>query len=106
MRLIILAILPLLFSSYFLFLKDPPVWPDEATSFYQAKTLLETGKMNADIYGGIPSDAIKSGLAFPPLYFFTLGVWTNIFGDKIEAIRTLSLTLGVATLIVFYYLLK
>ena len=104
--LIALAILPLLLASYFLFLKDPPVWPDEATSFHQAQALLQTGKINADNYGGIPIEAKKAGLGFPPLYFITLGTWTNVFGGSIESIRALSVMLATLTATVFFFIVK
>ena len=101
-----LAILPLLLASYFLFLKDPPIWPDEGTSLHMAKAILQTGKINAQNYGGIPEEAAISGIAFPPLYFYLLGIWTSIMGENIEAIRSLSLILGGITIAIFFYITK
>ena len=69
-----------------------------------AKTLLETGKMNAGNYGGIPDVAVGAGLGFPPVYFFILGIWARVFGESIEAIRALSLTIGLLSAIIFYFL--
>lgn len=102
--LITVVTLPLFLSSYFFFLKVPPIWPDEGTSLYQAKTLLETGKMQAYNYGGVPEVAKSAGLGFPPLYFALLGLWTGTFGESIESIRALSLSLGVLCVVVFYFL--
>ena len=104
--LLVIAILPLLFSAYFLFLKDPPVWPDEYSSLQMTKHLFETGRMNAGHYGGIPAEAVQAGLGFPPLYFATLGAWTSIFGESIEAVRSLSLVIGMLCVVVFYFIVK
>lgn len=104
-KLIALTLLPLLISAYFLFLKDPPVWPDEGTSLHMAKAIRQTGRINAQIYGGIPKVAAEAGLGFPPLYFMALGGWTKVFGESIESIRALSLLLGVVTLAVFYFVI-
>lgn len=101
-----ITILPLFLASYFLFLKDPPVWPDEGTSLYMAQALLKNGHIDAFNYGGVPPEAKRAGLAFPPLYFFTLGVWSNFFGGSIESIRSLSLLLGSLAAATFFALLK
>ncbi len=104
--LLIISLLPLFLAAYFLFLKDPPVWPDEATSLHQAQSLLKNGKIDAFNYGGIPEGSKRAGLAFPPLYFITLGLWTNLFGETIESIRALSLLIGSLAAVTFFFLVK
>ena len=104
--LLVISILPLFLASFFLFLKDPPVWPDEGTSLHQAESLLKNGKIDAFNYGGIPIESKRAGLAFPPLYFIMLGFWTDLFGQTIESIRLLSLFLGSLAAAAFFFLVR
>lgn len=102
---IFLSLIPLLIVNFFFFLKDPPVWPDEPVFYEMAKNLLSSGKAVASIYSGASSGVEQTGLGYPPIYFQTLGLWTNLFGSQIESIRSLSLALGILSLVVFFIML-
>lgn len=104
--LISITILPLLFSSSIFFLKDPPVWPDEPHLYVMARNLLTTGKPIDSLYPTTNTLLIESGLGYPPVYLFSLGNWTNIFGSSIESVRSLSLIFGLISLIIFFYISK
>lgn len=104
--LIIIACLPLLISSYFFFLTDPPIWPDEPVFYETAQNLLQTGLIFTNINGDISKITGQVGYGYPPLYFYLQGLYTAIFGHSIEAIRSLSLIAGLISLIIFFNLLK
>lgn len=42
----------------------------------------------------------------PPLYYFVLRLWAYVFGDSLLSLRSLSVLLGVATMVAVYYLVK
>jgi len=100
---ILIAILPLVITSYMFFLKDRPVWPDESTLLVISRTLAAKGYMATNIYNGMWADAHIRAYFFPPVYFHVLAHWTNLFGSTIESIRLLSILLAVICLIVFYF---
>lgn len=103
---LLIAILPLIISFKLLYLKDPPIWPDEPVFYDMAKNLTTYNSLGARIYSGTTSDVQNTGLGYPPLYFYTLSFWTDIFGSDIETIRTLSLIFGISSLVVFFFLSK
>lgn len=104
--LLLIAILPLIISFNFLYLKDPPVWPDEPVFYDMAKNLTTNNSLEARIYSGITSDVKTTGLGYPPLYFYALSYWTDVFGSNIETIRLLSLFVGIFSLSTFFFLSK
>ncbi|MCL5073559.1 MAG: glycosyltransferase family 39 protein [Actinobacteria bacterium] len=71
-----------------------------------ARNLAEKGNITSGVYGGAISYLEKVGLGYPPLYFNLLAVWTNLSGPSIEGVRSLSLVLSFASLIVFFFLAK
>lgn len=106
MGLLLLTFLPLLLSAKLLFLLDPPVWPDEPVFFDMARNFVSTGILKASLYNGTNPIAVNTGYGYPPLYFAFLGVWTSLFGSSIEAVRSLSLVLGILSLVTFFFILK
>ncbi|MFH0936771.1 MAG: glycosyltransferase family 39 protein [Candidatus Daviesbacteria bacterium] len=104
--LILLCSLPLLLTSSILFLKDPPIWPDEPVFYEMAQNFLSTGKLASNLYIGTASEVAETGFGYPPLYFGLLGIWTGIFGSSIESVRSLSLILGLSCLSVFFFLIR
>lgn len=103
---IILFSLPLIFVLKDLFLKDPPVWPDEAIFFDMANNLINKKNITSSLFGGVVPYAEVVGIGYPPFYFNILAFWTNIFGSSIEGVRSLSLILSFASLFVFFFIAK
>lgn len=101
-----LACLPLILSSSLLFLKDPPVWPDEAFILDTAETFNQTGRLATDIFGAAGMGLEKQALWYPPLYFYTLASWIKVFGATIESTRFLSLLLAFFALALIFFLIK
>ena len=42
----------------------------------------------------------------PPLYYYLLKGWTNLFGNSVAAYRSLSVVLGIIALVLIYFLIK
>lgn len=103
---IFIASIPLLISNHFLFLKDPPIWPDEAVFADIAKNFSFTGNMYTNIYAGIVPELDKVSVGYPPLYFYILSYWTKLFGFEIESVRSLSYLLGLLSLCLFFLIAK
>ncbi|MDP3998932.1 MAG: glycosyltransferase family 39 protein [bacterium] len=102
----LLALLPLFLVTTPLFLKDPPVWPDEAIYTDMAKNLLATGNLATDIFGEtIPGLSVRA-FWYPPLYFYLLAFWIKIFGPSIEAVRMLSLIFAFASVMSLFWVVK
>ncbi|MDO8638039.1 MAG: hypothetical protein Q7R43_00560, partial [Candidatus Daviesbacteria bacterium] len=87
---LLISILPLIISFNLLYLKDPPIWPDEPVFYDMARNLITNDSLSTRIYTGTSSDVKNTGLGYPPLFFYTLGYFTEIFGSSIETIRLLS----------------
>lgn len=102
--LIFIASIPLIFSNWLFFLKDPPIWPDEPVFLEMAKNLSSTGQAVTYIYG--LSEIEFTGLGYPPLYFHLLGSWIKFFGSSIESVRFLSLTFAIFSLCTFFFITK
>lgn len=73
---------------------DKSIWLDEAYSVYLAK------KDFVDIVQELKVDA------GPPLYYFMLSTWVRIFGISELAVRSLSITYYLLSIIGIYYLAK
>lgn len=101
-----ITLVPLIISYNLLQLKDPPAWPDEPVFYDMAKNLTTNDSLETRIYIGTTTDVKNTGLGYPPLYFYTLSYFTDIFGSTIETIRLLSLLIGISCLIVFFFLVK
>lgn len=100
----LIALLPFLFFSVVLLLKDPSIWPDEPVFFDAARNFIESGLITTDIHGKLAPYLQDNVYAYPPLYFYTLGAWIKIFGEDIEVLRRLSVILGMGVLGIFFYL--
>ncbi len=99
------ATLPLLISSWLLRLKSPPVWSDEAVFTDIAKHIGTVGRPTTELYGRLIPGLSQGQVAYPPVYFYVLHVWTSLFGPSIDAVRLLSLGIGLAVLGLWYLLL-
>lgn len=104
--LFLISITPLLVSNFFLFLKDPAVFPDEPVFFDMARNISFKGFYTADIYVGTIKEVAESGLGYPPLYFYLLNLWSSIFGSTIESVRSMSFILGLICLLLFFLITK
>lgn len=93
-----LGALPLLFTTSLLFLRDPPIWPDEAIYMDTARTLLKTGRLATGIFGNTIPGLEQHAYWYPPLYFYLLALWMKVFGPHIEAARALSFLLALFSL--------
>lgn len=97
-----LACLPLMFTTSLLFLKDPPVWPDEAIFMDMANSLASSGRLATNLFAEAIPGLSQASNWYPPLYFYLLAFWNQMFGSTIEASRSLSLVLGLTSLALFF----
>ena len=70
------------------------IWFDEAYSAYLTRYNL------ADLTHYTAIDV------HPPLYYYLLKGWTNLFGNSVAAYRSLSVVLGVIALVLIYFQLS
>lgn len=101
-----LASLPFLLISWTLFLKDPLVWPDEALFFDTARHWAITGQLGSGLLAGAIPGYENHAYWTPPLYIYLLGVWTSLFGDNIEASRSLTVVLAYLSLGLVFFIAK
>lgn len=104
--LIVVCLIPAFFAMTPVFLKDRPVWPDEAFFVDSVKTLATTGRLATNIFGNTIPGMKQNALWNPPLYFYALAGWIKVFGSSIEAVRMLSVVLSVFALGVFFTIAK
>lgn len=102
----------LISSSFFIyfsrstFLSDPAVWPDEAIFFDTSSNIANNGSMATNLFkDAIPGLQIRA-LWYPPLYFYASSSWMSTFGQSIESSRTFSFLLSIASLGVFFCIVK
>lgn len=79
-------------------LEGRPLWYDEAFSILFARR--SWGEMIAGTLGPTTAAAEEH----PPLYYFTLHGWMQLFGDSPAAVRLLSIVCGVVTIAAIYFL--
>lgn len=103
---IAVALLAFLITSYIFFLKDLPVFPDEAIYYDMAKNLVSQGKLYPGLFPTTNQAILDSAIGVSPVYFYILGNWTKATGSSIEAVRSLSLILGIISLGIFYLIAK
>lgn len=84
----------------------PLPWPDEPIFFEGGINMISTGKATTDLYGVLYPEMAQHSLAYTPYYFVVLGAWIGLVGDSLWLVRFSSVLLGIATLVVFYYLLQ
>lgn len=100
--LILSAMVPFIALSYRTFYSLPAVWPDEAIFLNTALNMRETGRIAAPILDGQIPGIAQNAFWYPPLYFYLLFAWMNVFGFTLEAMRILSITLALTILVMFY----
>jgi 4-amino-4-deoxy-L-arabinose transferase-like glycosyltransferase len=87
-----------------LFLKYPPVWPDEVIYANPAINLVRRGLMSSDIWPGILPGTERHAYIAPPLYFLYLAAWFRLLGISVSVIRLSSVAAGVAAMAATYLL--
>lgn len=104
--LFLLSILPWLAAAKILLIAYPPVWPDEPVLSQTALNLIKTGEIATGIYGGAIKGMEEHAFWYPPLYFHILAVWIRLFGQDMIMLRLFSVFTGLASLLVFFILLR
>lgn len=104
--LFLLAIVPFLISSSLLYLKDPPPWPDEGILLDIANNLTTHGTFSTTLFRDSIPGITQQADWYPPVYSYTLSIWTNAFGTSIIAVRALSLMFGILSLAVFFQIAR
>lgn len=87
--LLVLAFIFCFIITFDLFLKEPPVWPDEASLAYLSS--VSTGNLITDYK------------IYPSLYIALLSGWFKINNISIETQRILSVLAGFIFIIIFYF---
>ena len=100
--LFLLTVTPFIFISKTLFLKDPPVWPDEAIFADTALNLSETGVMKTGLFGEDFFGLHEHALWYPPFYFYLLSAWIRVNSASIESLRSLSVLASFISLFVLF----
>ncbi|MBI2326953.1 glycosyltransferase family 39 protein [Candidatus Curtissbacteria bacterium] len=106
---LIILILPLIVlavETFTLFLKNPPVWPDEAIYANIASNWLTEKRLGPDIWLDAYPGATDHFYSYPPLFFLIIGAYFKLFGASIESQRLISQTAAIVFLIVFFFLVK
>ena len=104
--LILISLVPHFFLTWLLFLKNPPIWPDESIYMDTALTLVKTGQLATSIFNGAIIGLEKYAAWYPPLYFYVLSFWIATFGSSIEIMRLLSVLFSLGSLILIYKIAK
>src|SRR5579862_1963825 len=87
-----------------LFLKYPPVWPDEALYANPAINILRRGVMASDSWPGLLLGTNRHTYIAPPFYFLYLAGWFRLWGVGIVVMRLSSVAAGVVALAATYFL--
>lgn len=88
-----------------LFLKEPPVWPDEAIYADIAQNLVQDNRLGTDLWRETIPGVENYALWYPPVFFYLLSFWFKIFGFSIINQRLLSFLMAIVV-IIFYTLLS
>lgn len=96
----------LIWLTYPVFLTMPQVWPDEAIFADIAQHIIDTGHPATEILGNMLPGMQERALFYPPLFFYVLAIWTKLTFDGILFQRLLSTVFALATLVLFYYLMR
>lgn len=88
-----------------LFLKEPPVWPDETIYADIAQNLVKENRLGTDLWKGTIPGVENHALWYPPVFFYLLSFWFRIFGFSIINQRLLSFLIAIMV-IIFYTLLS
>lgn len=102
----VLGILPLIITTIYLFTKDPPVWLDEGLFLDMSRHLAKSGQIKTHLFNKAIPGLESHAYWYPPIYFYYLSFWSNIFGTTIESIRAASFIISFITLIIYFFTLK
>jgi 4-amino-4-deoxy-L-arabinose transferase-like glycosyltransferase len=89
------------YHAWALFLKYPPVWPDEPVYAQPADNLIHHGKMSTPLMDMLPGMTERT-YWMPPLYFLYLCPFFAAFGTGIVVMRLSSVFAAVAGLVLLY----
>ena len=87
-----------------LFLKYPPVWPDEACFANPAINLLYHGKMSTELLAGTLPGIGQSTYWMPPLYFLYIASVFRFTGPGLVPLRLASTAAALVVLLLTYLL--
>jgi hypothetical protein len=87
-----------------LFLKYPPVWPDEALYANPAINFLQRGAMASDSWPGLLPGIERHTYIAPPFYFLYLAGWFRLWGVSVTVIRLSSVAAGAVVMAATYFL--
>lgn len=87
-----------------LFLKYPPVWPDEALWADTALNLLRRGEMGSHALAGTLMGIEHHNYMHPPLYFLYLAGWFRLWGPSLIIVRLSSIVAAVVVMVTTYFL--
>jgi hypothetical protein len=89
-----------------LFLKYPPVWPDEPLFYEPARSLLTDGKLSLKAHWPAVEGIDSHVYIMPPAYFLYLAPWLALRGGDILTLRLSSVALGAMGVLVAFGLCR
>lgn len=87
-----------------LFLKYPPVWPDEALYANPAINLVRRGVMASESWPGLLQGTERHTYIAPPLYFLYVAAWFRLWGIGVIVMRLSSVAAGAVVMVATYFL--
>lgn len=78
------------YGTYLRFLRDPPVWPDEALFASPARELLHHGRLGTRVLEGLLPGIERMTYYVPPVYLVALSSLFALFGESIVTMRAFS----------------
>ncbi len=104
----LLLIIPLLLFQFVLnisvFLKEPPVWPDEAVYADVAKNIFLHGNPSTNLWQNLIPGVKNCACWYPGVFFDLLAVWFKTVGISIINMRLFALFAGLIFLVSFYFI--
>lgn len=87
-------------------LKIPPIWPDEAVYSELARNIITSNKLGLALWGNTIPGVSQNYLIYPPIFPYTVALWTKIFGFSIISQRSLTVFISVLFFIAFYFFIR
>jgi hypothetical protein len=87
-----------------LFIKFPPVWPDEALIADAASNLLLHGSMGTRVLDGTLRGLGQHTYLYPPLHYLYVAAWFRLCGVGLVVIKLSSLAAAGSVLVTTYFL--
>lgn len=108
MRLLLWAIVSLLFLTYHFYLDTtvPFAWPDEVLFFNPAFEWYISGELRTTVLSGLIPGMENVTVWMPPLYLLSLGTSFYFWEPTLANARLLSSAIGILTAIILFYFLK